>query len=132
MSVDDKAAKAYLEGVREFAESVMIPSKRTADEELDPETPKRRSSRKAATRIPSGTYTLPKEVLSSEEERSFAKPSTSPRSNNSRRGSSSKAAVLDRIKDVVELLDDYVEEKAIPKSMYKAVRSLVESIGTLI
>jgi hypothetical protein len=59
MSVDDKAAKAYLEGVREFAESVMIPSKRTADEELDPETPKCRSSRKAATHMSSRSYALP-------------------------------------------------------------------------
>jgi hypothetical protein len=111
-------------------EEVSIPSKRALEEESMPESPKRRSTRKAATRIPSGSYTLRKTDLMSEDE--VEKPSLSPRSNNSRRGSSSKAAVLDKIKDVVELLDEYVEEKAIPKSMYKAVRSLVESIGQLV
>jgi hypothetical protein len=117
---------------REYMESISIPSKRAAEEELVPESPARRPTRKAATRIPSGGYGPRKMGFTSDEEAQFEKPSPSPRSNSSHRGSGSKPAVLDRIKEIVELLDLYVDEEAINKSTYRAVRSLVESIGSLV
>jgi hypothetical protein len=40
--------------------------------------------------------------------------------------------VLDRIKETVGLLDDYLEEKAITNSTHQALATLVESIGMLV
>jgi hypothetical protein len=124
--------KPDVKELREYMVAVDVPSKRVAEEEAAAESPKRRSTRRAATRIPSGSYGPPKSGFASEDEAQSEKPSPSPRSNNSRRGSGSRAAVLDKIKDIVELLDEYVEEKAIPKSAYKALRPLVESFGSLV
>jgi hypothetical protein len=50
------------------------------------------------------------------DEAPSARPSTSPKSNSTRRGSSNKSVILDKTKEIVELLDEYLEDKAVSKS----------------
>jgi hypothetical protein len=79
----------------------------------------------------SGSYAPQKMGFTSNYEAPAVRPSTSPKGNSARRGSNSKSAILDKTKEIVELLDEYLEEKAVSKSTYKALRALVESVGSL-